>query len=128
MRRAVPVLIPVASFVVNLAAFWLETSANGVGAGVDVALAFIPLSIACAIVGSLMWVRRAGGVLAGLFIFVGFQIPVVGVLQAYADAGATYGWAGTAWVAWLFQASIGLSAAFYLIIQLFPTGQPLSAR
>src|SRR5205814_7689533 len=42
-------------------------------------------------------------------------------------AAIAHGLPGAAWSAWFFQASIGLTLVFFLILQLFPTGRPLSA-
>src|SRR2546430_16694329 len=50
------------------------------------------------------------------------------LVEDYAQAAIEHGLAGAAWVAVLFQASLALTFAFYLILQLFPTGGPLSPR
>ena len=91
-------------------------------------LVWAPLALACAAVGSVLWVRRAGGAVAGLFIYMGIALPVTILVEAYAQAAIEHGLAGAPWVAVLFQASLALTFAFYLILQLFPTGGPLSPR
>ena len=91
-------------------------------------LEWAPLALACAAVGSLLWVRRAGGAIAGLFIYMGIGLPIGMIVEAYARGAVEHGLAGAPWAAWLFQASLGVSLGFYLILQLFPTGAPLSRR
>jgi signal transduction histidine kinase len=91
-------------------------------------LLWAPLAFACAAVGSLLWLRRAGGAIAGLFIYIGIGLPIGMLVQAYAQAGIEHGLAGASWAAVLFQASLALTLGFYLILQLFPTGVPLSPR
>jgi signal transduction histidine kinase len=125
MRRTVAIAVPIVSVSLLLASGALNAWA---GKSVTDPIIWLPLSLACATVGSLLVLRRAGGVLGPLFAFVGLQIPLVSSVQAYAYAAIEHGLPGAAWVAWFFQASIGLSLAFFLIIQLFPTGRPLSSR
>ncbi len=91
-------------------------------------LMWLPFIVACTGVGSLLWYRRAGGVLAGLFLFTGVSTALNGVLQAYADAGMTHRLPGAAWAAWAFQMSIAFTLVFFLIVQLFPTGRPVTPR
>jgi GAF domain-containing protein len=91
-------------------------------------LLWAPLAFACAAVGSLLWVRRAGGAIAGLFIYMGIGLPISILVEAYAKAAMEHGLAGASWAAVLFQASLALSLSFYLILQIFPTGGPLSPR
>jgi len=91
-------------------------------------LEWAPLALACAAVGSLLWLRRAGGAIAGLFIYMGIGLPIGMIVEAYARGAVEHGLPGASWAAWLFQTSLGLSLGFYLILQLFPTGAPLSRR
>jgi signal transduction histidine kinase len=91
-------------------------------------LVWAPLGLTCAAVGSLLWLRRAGGVIAGLFVYMGIGLSSGILLLAYARGAAARGVSGANWAAWLFQMSLGLSLSFYLILQLFPTGAPLSRR
>jgi len=124
MRRASAFAIPAVSAVLFLAG-WLNTISDTPFAD---ALVWLPLSIACAMVGALLWRAHAGGAIAGLFIYLGVAIPIGTLLASYADAAAVRGWPGADWSAWLFQVSLGLSYGFYLIVQLFPTGRPMSRR
>ena len=125
MRRIVAIAVPIVSV-------WLLLASGALNAwaarSVTDPIIWLPLSLACATVGSLLILRRAGGVLGPLFAFVGLQIPLGSSVQAYAYAAIQHGLGGAAWAAWFFQASIGLSLVFFLIIQLFPTGRPLSSR
>jgi signal transduction histidine kinase len=125
MRRTVAIAVPIVSVSLLLASGALNAWA---GKSVTDPIIWLPLSLACATVGSLLILRRVGGVLGPLFAFVGLQIPLGSTVQAYAYAAIKHGLPGLAWAAWFFQASIGLSLAFFLIIQLFPTGRPLSSR
>jgi len=123
VRRVVAVTAPIVSVGLLLVSAGLNAWANE---GIGDPLIWLPLTVACATVGSLLVVRRAGGVLGPLFVFVGVQIPLVSTLQAYVYAALAHGLPGAAWAAWFFQASIGLSLSLFLIVQLFPTGRPLS--
>ena len=125
MRRVVAIATPIVSVTLLLASGALNAWA---GKSVTDPIIWLPLSLACATVGSLLVLRRAGGVLGPLFALVGLQIPFGSAVQAYAYAAIEHGLPGSAWAAWFFQASIGLSLAFFLIIQLFPSGRPLSPR
>jgi hypothetical protein len=125
MRRTIAIAVPVVSVSLLLSSGALNAWA---GNSVTDPIIWLPLSLACATVGSLLVLRRAGGVLGPLFAFVGLQIPLGSTVQAYAYAAIEHGLPGAAWAAGFFQASIGLSLAFFLIIQLFPTGRPLSSR
>ena len=125
MRRTIAVCIPVVACLVLLGAGSLEGWAGKSQIGI---IGWIPLSLACAGVGSLLWYRRAGGVLAALFLFMGLFLPMGVAVNAYADAARVHGLPAAAWAAWWFQASIAFSSAFFLILQLFPTGRPLTPR
>jgi signal transduction histidine kinase len=123
VRRATAIAIPAVSVALILGAVVLEGWAGNPATD---PLIWLPLSLACAVVGSLLWLRRAGGVLAALFIFVGLEIPFEIATMAYAHAATTHALPGADWAAWLFQSSLGFSIAFLLLLQLFPTGRPLS--
>ena len=125
MRRTIAGGIPVVACLVLIGAGALEGWAGKSQIGI---LGWIPLSLACAGVGSLLWYRRAGGVLAALFLFMGLFLPIGVTVNAYADAARVHDLPGAAWAAWWFQASIAFSSAFFLILQLFPTGRPLTPR
>ena len=125
MRRVIAVAAPILSVALLILSGILNAWA---GKNVSDPLIWLPLSLACAAVGSLMVLRGAGRVLGPLFVFIGLQIPLVSALQAYAYAAIAHGLPVAAWAAWFFQASISLSLAFFLILQLFPTGRPLSSR
>jgi signal transduction histidine kinase len=125
MRRFVPVGAPILAVALLVLSGVLNRWA---GESIADPLTWLPLSLACAAVGSLLVFRRAGGALGPLFIFIGLQVPLVSALQAYVYAAVAHDLPGAAWAAWLFQASIGLSLAFFLILQLFPTGRPLAPR
>ena len=125
MRRVGAILFLVAPPLLLLIACVLNAWA---GRGWISPLEWAPLAFASAAVGSLLWIRRAGGAMAGLFIYMGLGLPIGMIFEAYARGAVDHGLPGAPWAAWLFQASLGLSLGFYLIMQLFPTGAPLSRR
>ncbi|MGZ4132072.1 MAG: histidine kinase [Actinomycetota bacterium] len=120
MRRAVAVGGPIGASALAVVATALGADPRQ--------LMWLPFIVACTGVGSLLWYRRAGGMLAGLFLFTGVSTALNGVLQAYADAGMTHRLPGAAWTAWAFQMSIAFTVVFFLIVQLFPTGRPVTPR
>ena len=124
MRRIVAIAIPGAS-ALFLGAAWLNAWA---GLSFADPLIWLPLSLACAAVGALLWRAHAGGAIAGLFIYMGLGLPIGTLVESYAHAASAHGLPAADWAAWLFQVSLGLTFAFYLILQLFPTGRPLSRR
>jgi signal transduction histidine kinase len=125
MRRATAIVFLVLPPILLIAAS-IENAWAG-SSWVD-PLVWAPLGLACAAVGSLLWLRRAGGVIAGLFVYMSIGLSSGILLLAYARGAAARGVPGASWAAWLFQVSLGLSLSFYLILQLFPTGAPLSSR
>ena len=101
MRRRLAFAIPAVSLVLFFAG-WLNTL---VGQPFADAFVWLPLSVACAVVGALLWRARAGGAIAALFIYVGIAIPIGTLLASYANAAAARGWPAPEWAAWLFQVS-----------------------
>jgi signal transduction histidine kinase len=120
VKRIAIVAIPVASVLLLVGAALLIGSPEP--------LVWLPLSLATAVIGALLWARRAGGVLAGLFVLIGLSTPAGVAASAYALHARDRGWAAAGWAAWVAQGAIGLSVLFFLIPQLFPTGRPASAR
>lgn len=124
-RRAFGVAIPVAVIAILLAAAFASDRA---GQSPAAPLVWLPLSLACAGVGAVLWVRKVGGAIAGLLIFNGFLIACGILVESSAHAAIARGLPVAAWAAWAFQASLGFSISFFLILQLFPTGHPLAPR
>jgi signal transduction histidine kinase len=85
-------------------------------------LIWMPLAVSCTTVGAVLWLRRVGGALAGLFIAVGLYLPIGLLLRAVAYHDVP----GAPWAAWAFQSSISISLLILLVVQLFPTGTPVS--
>ena len=96
MRRIVAIAVPIVSVSLLLASGALNAWA---ARSVTDPIIWLPLSLACATVGSLLILRRAGGVLGPLFAFVGLQIPLGSSVQAYAYAAIQHGLGGAAWAA-----------------------------
>jgi signal transduction histidine kinase len=91
-------------------------------------LVFAPLAFSCTAVGAMLWLRRANGVMAGLFLFSGIMTTVSVSAEAYAREAAARHLADASWVAWGFQATLSVSFLFFLILQFFPTGSPVTPR
>lgn len=125
MRRAVAIGIPVLSAALLIVAASMEQAAGE--SSLDT-LVWLPLIAACAGVGSLLWYRRAGGVLGFLFIVTGAVIACSVLLQGYAGFAIAESLPGAAWAAWAFQWSLAGAFTLFLILQLFPTGEPLTHR
>ena len=120
MRRIVAVAIPVVSTAVLIAGALFEGSPDD--------LVWIPLVAASSAVGALLWYRRAGRAIGPLLVFVGASVALDIALLGYAHQARTHSLPGVGWVGSAFQSAIGLSGAVYLILQLFPTGEPLTPR
>ena len=120
MRRTLAVAIPIGSVALLLAGAALERSPGD--------LMWVPLVVASTGVGALLWYRRAGRALGPLFAFVGASVALDVALSGYVHQAAIDDLPGANWVAWVFQSAIGLAGAIYLILQLFPTGRPLTPR
>jgi signal transduction histidine kinase len=120
MRRIVATAVPVVSTVVLVAGVLLG--------GTPSDLMWTPLVIASTAVGGLLWYRRAGRAIGPLLMLVGASVALDIALSGYVHQATEHHLAGAAWAAWLFQSAIGLAGAVYLILQLFPTGAPLTPR
>jgi signal transduction histidine kinase len=120
MRRTLAIAIPITSVALLLAGAALERSPGD--------LMWVPLVAASTGVGALLWYRRAGRALGPLFAFVGASVALDVALSGYVHQAAIDDLPGANWVAWVFQSAIGLAGAIYLILQLFPTGRPLTPR
>ena len=117
MRRFVAFAIPTVAVALLVGAAMLERSWEPI--------VWVPLSLAAAAVGALLWHRRAGGSLGPLFVALGLSTPITELAAAYANAASGRGLPGGPWAAWFFQGSIAVSMVFFAILQLFPTGRPL---
>jgi len=120
MRRTLAVAIPIGSVALLLAGAALERSPGD--------LMWVPLVAASTGVGALLWYRGAGGAIGPLFAFVGASVALDVVFSGYVHQATIGDLPGANWVAWVFQSAIGLAGAIYLILQLFPTGRPLTPR
>src|SRR5512133_715987 len=120
MRRAIATIVPVVSTGVVIAGAALE------GAPSD--LMWVPLVAASSAVGALLWYRRAGRAIGPLLMLVGASVALDIGMLGYVHQARAHDLPGAPWVATAFQSAIGLSGAVYLIVQLFPTGRPLSPR
>jgi len=120
VRRAVAAAIPIVSTVALVVGALLEGSPRD--------LMWLPLVAAATAVGALLWYRRAGRAIGPLLMFVGASVALDIALRGYAQDATTHGFPGAAWAGWVFQSSIALAGAVYLILQLFPTGEPLTPR
>src|SRR3954464_4486857 len=120
MRRIVAVAIPIVSTAVLVAGALVEDTPSD--------LKWIPLVATSTAVGALLWYRRAGRAIGPLLMFVGASVALDIALLGYVHQAKTHGLPGVAWGGWLFQSAIGLAGAVYLILQLFPTGSPLTPR
>ena len=120
MRRALAVAIPVVSLAVLVAGSLFEDTPSD--------LMWIPLVAASTAVGALLWYRRAGRSIGPLLMFVGASVAVDIALLGYVHQATARDLPGVGWVALVFQSAIGFSGAVYLILQLFPTGSPLTPR
>ncbi len=125
MRRVVAIGIPVLGAVSVIAAAWVDRVATQ--PFLD-DLGWLPLSVACTGVGSLVWFRRAGRALGPLFMATGLSIALSLDLVAYADIAVARALPGAAWAAWAFQWSLAGGFMLFLILQLFPTGRPMTPR
>jgi len=87
-------------------------------------------SVAFAVVGAVLLVRRPENGLAWVFLAIAATSVVVGSGAAYAQHALAHGWPAARFVAWLadFAAppTVGLVAG--VLPQLFPTGRALSPR
>jgi len=120
MKRLVAVTLPIVSTAVLIVGAQLEGSPRD--------LMWIPLVAACGTVGAVLWYPGAGRTIGPLLMFVGASVALDIALLAYAHQAAAHDLPGVPWVGLIFQSAIGLSGAVYLIIQLFPTGEPLTPR
>jgi hypothetical protein len=120
VRRVIAVAVPIVSTVILVAGALLEGGPSD--------LMWIPLVAASSAVGSLLWYRRAGRAIGPLLMFVGASVALDIAMLGYVHQAGAQDLPGAAWVATAFQCAIGLTGAVYLIVQLFPTGSPLTPR
>jgi signal transduction histidine kinase len=120
MRRALAIAAPVVAVGLVVLAAVLERSPG--------ALVFAPLAATFTAVGAVLWHRRVNAVMAALFVFSGLVVAVSVLTEAVAHEAIAHHAAQAPWAAWAFQASLALSIALFLVVQLFPTGRPLTPR
>ena len=120
MRRALAIALPIVAVAVLLFGAVLERSPGD--------LMWVPLVAVSTAVGSLLWYRRAGGAIGPLLAFVGASVAAEVALSGYVRRATGSGLPASDWVALVFQSAIGLAGAMYLVLQLFPTGRPLTPR
>jgi hypothetical protein len=90
--------------------------------------AFIPVSLAFAVMGALV-AARTGNRLGWLFLAAATVSAVTVLADAYAGPARTAEPPGAAWVAWAFGVILGIvGPLFWLTPLLFPDGRPPSPR
>lgn len=120
MRRAVAVTVPIGAVALLVVGAILEASPGD--------LVWIPLVAASTVVGSLLWYRRAGGAVGPLLALIGISVALDVAVSGYVHQAVGDDLPAANWAAWFFQSAIGLAGGISLILQLFPTGRPLTDR